>query len=51
MQQIQVRAGAWSFPLAFLVNLAWVYLLYALCRVVFLWENWGAYAPDSAQLD
>ena len=51
MQQIQVRAGAWSFPLAFLVNLAWVYLLYALCRVVFLWENWGAYAPHFAQLD
>ena len=51
MQQLQVRTGAWSFPLAFLVNLVWVYLLYALCRAVFLWENWGTYAPHFAQLD
>lgn len=34
------RSNIWSVT----VNLAWVYVMYAICRLIFLWQNWDQYA-------
>lgn len=43
MKQIKLRKGIFSSPLAFLCNMCIVYVLYALCRGLFLWANWGEF--------
>ena len=41
MRRIQLKKSLISSPLAFLYNLALVYLVYGLCRLVYLFENWS----------
>ena len=38
--------GSAPLPLALLCNFALLYLLYMLCRVVYVWEFWDLYADD-----
>lgn len=40
----------WAPPLSFLWNIALVYLLYMLCRGIYVWEFWNMYAADWHQL-
>lgn len=51
MKQIRLREGQLAAPLAFVLNLVLMYGVYALCRALFLWENWDAYALHIHQLD
>lgn len=39
-----------SNPVSLILNLLWVYICYEICRLAFLYENWGIYASNlSAQ--
>ena len=51
MKSLPSRCQAWAAPLAFLLNLVLMYGVYALCRLVFLWENWDALATGWDKLD
>ncbi len=42
-QLIRINKGVFSNVLALVLNLLLVYVLYALCRVEFVWENWNAF--------
>lgn len=41
MKQTQLRKSVISSPLAFICNLALVYVVYGLCRLAYLLENWA----------
>ena len=51
MKHFTLRSGLWAAPTAFVLNLFTVYVVYALCRIVFLCSNWGTYAAGWALLD
>lgn len=51
MKSLLLRAGSWASPLAFVLNLLMVYVVYGLCRLVFLWENRGALTAGLSELD
>ena len=42
MKQIHLQKSFFSSPIAFICNLALVYLAYGICRVAYLLENWTA---------
>lgn len=42
MKQIHLQKSFFSSPIAFIYNLALVYLAYGICRVAYLLENWTA---------
>ena len=41
MRRIQLKKSLISSPLAFIYNLALVYITFALCRLAYLFENWS----------
>ena len=41
---MKIRYGKYASPLAALCNILLVYLVYFICRVAFVWENWNLYA-------
>ena len=51
MKQIKLRKGIFSSPLAFLCNMLMVYVLYAVCRLFFLWSNWDLFAAGFDKLE
>ena len=42
---MKIKASSFSPALAALCNLALAYVVYMLCRVVYVWENWDLFAP------
>ena len=51
MKQIKLRKGIYSSPLAFVCNMLLVYVLYTVCRLVFLWSNWESFATSFDKLE
>ena len=51
MKQIKLRKGIYSSPLAFVCNMLLVYVLYTVCRLVFLWSNWESFATGFDKLE
>lgn len=51
MKQIKLRKGIYSSPLAFVCNMLLVYVLYTVCRLVFLWSNWDSFATGFDKLE
>ncbi|MBR1667564.1 MAG: sulfatase-like hydrolase/transferase [Bacteroidaceae bacterium] len=41
MKRIQMQKSLVSSPLAFIYNLALVYIVYGICRLAYLFENWS----------
>ena len=41
---MKIRYGKYASPLVALCNILLVYLVYFICRVAFVWENWNLYA-------
>lgn len=44
MKHLQLQKSFISNPIALIWNLAWVYILYGLCRLAYLFENWSVIA-------
>ncbi len=42
----RIRKSLYSGPLCLVLNLAMVYLVYEVCRLAFLFENWQTFAPS-----
>ena len=42
----RIRKSLYSGPLCLVLNLALVYLVYEVCRLAFLFENWQTFAPS-----
>ena len=36
-----LKRTIFSSPIAFVANIAWAYVAYALCRIIYLAENWS----------
>lgn len=51
MRRIQLQKSFLSSPVAFLYNLVLVYIVYGLCRVVYLLENWSVLSEGFDTLD
>ncbi len=43
---VRIRRSLLSSQLCMLINLALVYVVYEVCRFVYLFENWSIYAPN-----
>lgn len=41
MKKFQIKKSAFSTPVAFVCNLALVYIVYGICRLAYLFENWS----------
>lgn len=41
-----MKKTPYSSPLAFVINMVWAYAAYALCRIIYLAENWNTFAPN-----
>lgn len=41
MMRIQLQKSFYSNPIAFVFNLLLVYIVYGICRLAYLFENWG----------
>lgn len=50
MRKIHLQKSAISAPLAFVCNIFWVYVSYALCRLVYLLCNWSAFSEGIGDL-
>lgn len=50
MRRIQIQKSILSSPIAFVYNLALVYVTYGLCRLVYLLENWAVMSEGFDQL-
>lgn len=42
---MRIKSSPYSNILATLCNVALAYVAYMLCRVIYVWENWGLFAP------
>lgn len=42
---IEMKLKYFSSIITFVKNLLLAYLIYMVCRIVFVWENWGLYGP------
>ena len=42
----RIRKSIYSGPLCLVMNLVLVYVVYEVCRLAFLLENWQAFAPS-----
>lgn len=43
---MKLKKNICSSPLAFVVNMAWAYVAYGLCRVLYLAENWSVFGTN-----
>ena len=50
MRRIQLQKSFLSSPLAFVCNLVIVYLVYGVCRLAYLFENWAVLSEGFDQL-
>lgn len=50
LPKLNIQASIFSNVMAFLWNIALVYLIYALCRLVYLFENWDVLSEGLPQL-
>lgn len=50
MRRIQLKKSYISSPIAFICNLALVYIAYGLCRLAYLFENWTVISEGFDQL-
>lgn len=50
MRRIQLQKSFLSSPLAFVCNLVLVYLVYGVCRLAYLFENWAVLSEGFDQL-
>ena len=51
MRRIHLHKSFISSPIAFIYNLALVYIVYGLCRLAYLFENWAVISEGFDQLD
>ena len=51
MRRIHLHKSFISNPIAFIYNLALVYIVYGLCRLAYLFENWSVISEGFDQLD
>jgi phosphoglycerol transferase MdoB-like AlkP superfamily enzyme len=49
--KLNIQASVYSNVIAFVWNITLVYLLYALCRLVYLFENWDVLSAGFSQLN
>ena len=50
MRRIQLKKSYISSPIAFICNLTLVYMVYGLCRLAYLFENWAVISEGFDQL-
>ena len=43
---MKLKKNIFSSPIAFVANMAWAYIVYALCRVQYLVENWDVFGSN-----
>ena len=45
---MKLKRNLFSAPLCFVINVVLVYIVYAVCRLVFLAINWGMFSDTMA---